>query len=243
MASCLLACNKQANNDLPSKQIEKTAKSEKSINISKNEVLSTDLDFFSDSLLHGHRDALKYYFKKYCGDLPCSPIGVHYDKKETKERFEGVKFIGDINHNEIKDSVFVLEPLVLCQFEDEKSFDGQAYYFTDIALPRLQTDSYCCHPENIFTVGDIDEDGISEIGQYYSSCSSRYKSLYVYSLKNKKWKEIGHCVYDLMHADEKKPYKDFIKKTEKNKFQMLEITDLSDDKTKIGKPNWLLFSM
>jgi hypothetical protein len=35
----------------------------------------------------------------------------------------------------------------------------------------------------------------------------------------------------------------YVKKTTKNKFKMFEITDLVEDKTKIGKPNWLEFSI
>jgi hypothetical protein len=108
-----------------------------------------------------------------------------YDDSTLAKEFEGIKELGDINNDNINDSVFVLPPLTFCE-------DGQSYYFSDLNLPRLLTDSYCCHPESIFNVGDIDEDGVAEIGQYYSSCTGRYKSLIVYSLKAKKWKEVGH---------------------------------------------------
>jgi hypothetical protein len=40
-----------------------------------------------------------------------------------------------------------------------------------------------------------------------------------------------------------KPYSYFVRKVSKNKFEMLEITDLTEDKTKIGKRNWKQFSM
>ncbi len=211
--------------------------------IDANKVKATDYVFFSDSVLHGHKAVLKYYFNKYGSDTTCSSYWHFYDKKEMKEEFEGLHFIGNVKSNLTKDSVFVLEPLNYCKQNGEKDFDGQAYYFTDTTLPRLQTNSYCCHPSNIFLVGDIDEDGVSEIGEYYSSCASHYKSLYVYSLKNKVWKEVGHCVYDLYYMDIGKPYNYFVKKVNKNKFEMLEITDLTDNKTKIGKRNWKQFSM
>jgi len=211
--------------------------------IEANKVKATDYIFFSDSILHGHKAVLKYYFNKYGSDTTCSSYWHFYDKKEIKEGFEGLHYIGNVKNNLTKDSVFVLEPLNYCKQDGEKDFDGQAYYFTDTTLPRLQTDSYCCHPSNIFLVGDIDEDGVSEIGQYYSSCASHYKSLYVYSLKNKVWQEVGHCVYDLHYMDIGKPYSYFVKKLSKNKFEMLEITDLTDNKTKIGKRNWKRFSM
>lgn len=206
-----------------------------------NKVLSTNVDFYTDSVFHGHRKLLAYYFKKYCADLPCSPIGVYQDKNEIKKYFEGVKYIGSIKNK--RDSVFVLNPIVLCAYKGEEYSDGQAYYFTDSSLPRLQTDSYCCHPENLFTVGDINEDGISEIGIYYSGCASRYKLLKVYTLKNNLWKEIGSCIYDLSFANQNRPFKDYVKKTAKNTFEMLEITDLPKNNTKKGKPNWLHFSM
>ncbi len=35
----------------------------------------------------------------------------------------------------------------------------------------------------------------------------------------------------------------FVKKLGKGKFSMLEITDLTDDRTKIGKRNWKQFLM
>jgi hypothetical protein len=191
-----------------------------------NKVKDTDYTFFSDSVLLGHKAILSYYFNKYGSNT--SSQWTFYDRKEIKEGFEGLHYVGNIKNNHINDSVFVLR---------------QGYYFTDTTLPPLLTDSYCCHPSNIFLVGDIDEDGVSEIGQYYSSCASHYKSLHVYSLKNKKWQEIGHCVYDLYYMELGKPYSYFVKKVSKNKFKMLEITDLIEDKTKIGKRNWKQFSM
>ncbi|WP_133054055.1 hypothetical protein [Niastella yeongjuensis] len=191
----------------------------------------TDYLFFSDSILPEHKSILNYYFSKYGSDTTRSS----YWQQEMKEGFEGLYSIGHIKNNLKMDSVFVLPPLT--------DIEGQCYYFTDTTLPRLQTDSYCCHPSNIFLVGDIDEDGVSEIGQYYSSCVSHYKSLYVYSLKNKAWREIGHCVYDLNYMDIDKPYSYFVKKISKNKFKMLEITDLTPDTAKIGKRNWIRFSL
>jgi hypothetical protein len=208
-----------------------------------NKVKSTDFVFLSDSVLQGHKAILKYYFTKYGSDTICGYYPQFYEKKDLKEGFEGLHYIGNIKNNGIKDSVFVLQPISFCKREEEEDFDGQAYYFTDTTLPRLQTDSYCCHPSSLFLVGDIDEDGVSEIGEYYSSCASHYKSLCVYSLKNKKWQQIGHCVYDLYYMDIGKPYSYFVRKVSRNKFKMLEITDLTEDTTKIGKRNWKQFSM
>lgn len=197
-------------------------KTKNSDTINDNKIEAANYAFFSEAVLPGHKAIVNYYFNKY---------GSYWrfnDKKVIKEEFEGLHYVGNIKNKHIMDSVFVLE---------------QGYYFTDTTLSPLFTDSYCCHPSNIFLVGDIDEDGVSEIGQYYSSCASHYKSLYVYSLKNDAWKEIGHCVYDLHYMDIGKPFSYFVKKVCKNKFKMLEITDLTEDKTKIGKRNWIQFSM
>jgi len=187
-----------------------------------NKVKAANYDFLSDSILPGHKAMLKYYYSKY--GLPWQ----FDDREAIKESLKDLHYIGHIKNNRKKDSVFAIQA---------------AYYFTDTTLSPLFTDSYCCHPSNIFLVGDIDEDGISEIGQYYSTCVSHYKSLHVYTYKNNDWQEIGHCVFDQNYMDEEKPYSYWVKKVSKNKFKMLEITDLTEDKTKIGKRNWKQFSM
>ena len=195
-------------------------------------------EFLADSVLHGYRDLLKFYFSKYAPDSCFLTI----DDSSSFREFEGLGYIGDINHNHMSDSVFVLYPISFCRFDGETSYDGEAYYFTDTTLPRLQTESYCCHPSSLFSVGDIDEDGVAEIGQYYSSCVSRYKSLYVYTLKNNQWKVVGHVTYDLFYADTTKPYSYYVKKTGRRHFEMLQITDLTDRKN-VGKQNWIRFTI
>jgi hypothetical protein len=199
-----------------------------------NTVKATDYNFLADSIFHGHKALLKYYVNKYFIDT-C--VAERFPKDDIKEEFEGLMYIGKIRNNKIRDSVFVLNPLSYCDS------DGQCYYFTDTSLPRLQTDSYCCHPENIFLVGDIDEDGVSEIGQYTSSCASHYKALLVWTLKNNEWKQVGSSVFDQHYMTYDLPYSTYVKKISKGKFEMLEITDLTDDSTKIGKRNWRKFSM
>lgn len=183
--------------------------------------------------LNSRNGKIKFYLTHYQNDT-CK--AEKYNESSFLKDFEGIKEIGDLNYDKKIDSVFVLPALNLCE-------NGQSYYFSDTKLPRLSTESNCCHPENVFFVGDIDEDGVSEIGQYFSSCASRYKSLYVYSLKDNLWKEVGHCVYDLNFSGEKENYDNYVKKTGKGAFEMLEITDLTKDKSKIGKKNWLKFKM
>lgn len=208
---------------------------------SLNKISALDDTFYSTRVLRGHQAVLKYYFKKHYIDS-CPPE--MYKKQEVMEGFDGLVYIGDINHNDIEDSVFVLSPLQFpCKSENSEIEDGMSYYFTDTTLPRLITDSYCCHPGNLFLVGDIDEDGISEIGEYYSSCVSRFKSLNVYTLKNHAWTAIGHVTYDLFYADSTKPYSYFVKKIDKKQFKMLEITDLPKDPKFAYKPHWIKFSM
>ena len=201
--------------------------------LSKDSAFTNDYNFIADSLLHGHKDLVKYYIHKYAPD--CRPNV--FAKAGLKDDFEGLRKIANLKHHNIRDSVFVLYPISLCE-------DGQSYYFTDTALPRLQTDSYCCHPDNIFSVGDIDEDGIAEIGQYYSSCTSHYKSLYVYTLKNKAWKQVGHSVFDQHFMKYDVPFASYVRKTAKGKFEMHEISDLTADTSgqKRGLDGWLKFS-
>jgi len=194
--------------------------------------------FLADSVLHGYKDVLRFYFSKYAPD---SCIPTIYDSSFFK-KFEGLGYIGDINYNHISDSFFILYPISFCQFAGEVNYDGQAYYFTDTTLPRLQTESYCCYLTSLFSVGDIDEDGVKEIGQYSTSCVSRYKSLRVYTLDKKQWKEVGQVTYDLFYADTTKPYSSYVRKTEKGHFEMLQITDLTDRKN-IGKKKWVKFTI
>jgi hypothetical protein len=204
------------------------------------EVKANDLRFLADTVFHGYKSILKYYFRKYADSCP-----VNIDRKnDLINDFEGVKTIGKIKIGSSKiDSVFILNPFSPCKNPNEDIYDGQAYYFTDTTLPRLQTESFCCHPSNIFLVGDIDEDGISEIGLYLSSCTSRYKSLKVYKLKGNSWREIGSCVYDSQYANSNRNFSTYIKKIKKNEFEMFEQTDLPRDSTKSGKPYWIKFRL
>ena len=72
---------------------------------------------------------------------------------------------------------------------------------------------WLCHPENLFVCPDIDEDGINEIGIFYSSCVSRYKSLRIYSLKQNQWTEIGTSTFEVLTQDPTKvKFESLIKK-------------------------------
>lgn len=179
--------------------------------------LNENIHFFGDSLFSNKTSLIRNLVKSYQVDT-CGIIA--YEDSTLKVGFEGFKSIGDINGNKIFDTIFVMPPFNYCD-------DGDSYYFFDKALPRLYTDSYCCHPDNLFPIGDIDEDGTTEVCIFYSSCVSRFKSLIAYSLKNNKWTQIGRCTFDIgiMKPDKEKR----VRKTSKGKFEMLEIVDKEEN--------------
>ena len=182
---------------------------------------------------------LQYYIEKYAADS-CEPV-MHYTKEEFS--FEGFEPLGDLNGDGNVDSVFVLPLLAWCSYPgEEEEIDGDSYYFTDTTLPRLHTNSSCCHPYNIFPVGDIDEDGIKEIGEYYSSCASRYKLLQLHTLKGNRWQYIGHVLYDLFYVVTSLKYSQFVRKVSKGKVEMLEITDMTENPKDVGKKVWKRFT-
>lgn len=174
----------------------------------------------NDSILKGK---FKLDISKYELDNPknnCYPIKL--SKKTIHEFYnQGFNQLGDLNGDKKIDSVFVLHSLSYCE-------NGDSYYFTDNTVPRIQTESNCCHPESIFSIGDIDEDGGNEIGQYYSSCASAFKSINIWTLKNNKWKQIATFAF-FYNNGKYEAFKDFhklYKKTAKGKFKFLEISDM-----------------
>ena len=179
----------------------------------KGVVLSTDVSFLCDSLGYGNRALFEYIIRTYHNDT-CSTAA--YSKKVLIAEFEGYYNIGDVNGDGIEDSVFVLEPLDGCEHHL-----GQAYYFSDSTLPRLISESTCCHPTNFFLAPDINEDGINEVGYYYSACSSRYKSLRIFTLRNGKWERIGASDFDMgTEGTEDAVFKDLIEKVSLNTFAL-----------------------
>ena len=145
-----------------------------------------------------------------------------YDYSIEGERTSTIEFkdLGDLNGDGKSDSVFILPGLGWCE-------EGQSYYFTDNKIPRIQTDSNCCHVESIFSIGDIDEDGGNEIAEYYSSCASNFKHIDIWTLKKNKWEFIGEFTF-FYNNGKYEAFKDFDKlhkKISKNKFKFLEISD------------------
>lgn len=180
-------------------------------------VLANDQDFINRSVLKG-----KFLVKLSQYDTSstkfCLPDKL--SARQMTEEFEGFRNVGDIDNDNREDFVFVLAPINRCE-------EGQSYYFSNPGIPRISTDSNCCHPESIFSIGDIDEDGRNELGEYYSSCASRYKAITIWTLKEGKWKEVETFSYVL--NNEYKVLKDFNSmslKISKGTFKFLEIKDV-----------------
>ncbi|OUL62153.1 hypothetical protein [Flavobacterium sp. AJR] len=187
---------------------------------SKDSVLSNDIQFINDSILKGKfkLDISKYEAESKIKE--CLPFRLK--KKMFDEYYnEGFNNLGDLNGDKKEDYVFVLHALNYCE-------EGDSYYFTDNSIPRILTDSNCCHPSSIINIGDIDEDGKSEIAEYYSSCASRYKAITIYSLKDSEWKEIksfSFVLNDKYFID--KDFKKLFRKTSKNNLEYYEIKDVN----------------
>jgi hypothetical protein len=187
---------------------------------SKDSILSNDIQYINDSILKGK---FKLDISKYGNENSknkCYPIRL---KKNIFNDFynEGFENIGDLNGDKKDNFVFVLPALNYCE-------EGDSYYFTNNNIPRILTDSNCCHPKNIINIGDIDEDGNMEIAEYYSSCASRYKAITIYSLKNSKWKEIKSFSFVLNDKYSiEKDFKKLFKKTSKNQLEYFEINDVN----------------
>jgi hypothetical protein len=179
-------------------------------------IFNSNKQFLKDSLLSDKFGIIDNYFLKYQSDT----CGIFTHKNsELREEFEGIRTVKGIRTNKKQDTVFVIPNFNYCD-------DGESYCFYDKTLPRLYTDSYCCHPDNFFVCTDIDEDGTNEVGIYYSSCSSRYKSLKIYSLKKDSWIEIGNSTFDVMTKDPTKvKFNNLVKKISRNKFQICSFNE------------------
>lgn len=213
-----LSCNKEIEN----KTIPEISDFSEKTNLKNrgkpsDSILSNDIQFINDSVLQGK---FRLDISNYVLSNNCDPIKL--SKKMISEFYrQGFKAIGDLNGDEKIDSVFVLHALNYCE-------DGDSYYFTDNRIPRIQTESNCCHPESIFSIGDIDEDGGDEIAQYFSSCASAFKSINIWTLKKDKWKKVATFSF-FSNNGKYEAFKDFdklYKKISKGKFKFLEISDM-----------------
>ncbi|WP_314511884.1 hypothetical protein [Xanthocytophaga agilis] len=209
-----LRCSEPSRIETPPKQFSQPY----SVKISPgiDSVLSTNHSFYGDSLFPEHANLIRFWIKQYHHNR-CVPIT--YAKHMLRESFEGYKNLGDVNNDKKNDTIFILPPLDVCE-------NGQSYYFTDTKLPRLETESVCCHPGNFFKGPDIDEDGICEVGFFYSSCASRYKSVHLFRLKDNQWEKIAASEFDLFTQNPSKvKFETLVRKLAKNKFQMRNFLD------------------
>ncbi len=151
---------------------------------------------------------------------------------ENPDSYSTAKSIGDINNDGVNDSILVIPELYITA---EGSYEnGSSIIFIDKNIPRIRVDVTCLDTDYIFQVADIDEDGIVELGKYYTSCVSRFKRLELISLKNSEWEILGQVTFDI--SIEKPKKEERIKKISLNKFQMREIIAESNDmKTDIWK--------
>ncbi len=172
--------------------------------------------------------SLHYRIKELLNDTSVKVLAEYLLERQDKEGYKifgSLKDIGDIDNDKIRDTVIVVPELLALKDEDSDNVyyeEGASFVFTNRKLPKIKVDALCVSCDYIFPIGDIDEDGIMELGQYYSSCSSRLKVLLVLHLENGVWKEIAQCLYDT--SMEVPHFSKRIKKLKRGLFQMDEIT-------------------
>jgi hypothetical protein len=182
-------------------------------NTSKDSVLSFDQEFINKEILKGkYKVELEKYLKEDCYPFRLNRV-------IQIQEFEGFQNIGDIDNDMKDDFVFVLNPLSYCE-------EGQSYYFSNPTIERIYTESNCCHPNSIFSIGDIDEDGRNEIGQYYSSCASRFKKINIWTNNGNNWELVDEIAFTI--NDEFEVFKDFNKLYKKKSKGILEFLEISD---------------
>lgn len=136
------------------------------------------------------------------------------------DRFTKVKSLGDINNNFINDSIMVIPELFITE---EGSYEnGASIIFTDASIPRIRVDVPCLDVDFIFTVDDINEDGIKELGKYSTSCASRFKGLQLITIKDEKWIIDNQVIFDVLF--EEPHFSKRIEKTGLNTYKMREIS-------------------
>ncbi|NQY30405.1 MAG: hypothetical protein HRT69_13140 [Flavobacteriaceae bacterium] len=151
-------------------------------------------------------------------------------------KYSKIKSLGDINNNSTNDSILVIPELFISDGGGVE--DGASVIFTNKNIPRIRVDVSCLDTDYIFPVADINNDGVIELGKYYTSCSSRFKLLELISLNQNEWKVKGLVTFDIFYEEPQKEER--IEKIGLNKFRMREITsEDSDEKTDA----WKIFEM
>ncbi len=178
----------------------------------------------TDSLLH---TSVKHYI------ADTSVMILMEGMVQNIKDFRLFRTLGDINGDNRLDSVFLVPELI--RSHDNSYEEGITLVFSDSKIPPIKVNQMCVQFQNFFVVGDIDEDGWMELGQYYSSCASRYKTLILLRCDKKStWKEVEYCAYDTYSPEPH--FSTRIRKIKKNQYEMTEITDDNlDDFGKLKK--------
>ncbi|HOX82138.1 MAG TPA: hypothetical protein PLS08_03850 [Chryseolinea sp.] len=150
-------------------------------------------------------------------------------------RFYRLRNLGDINGDLLNDSIMVVPELFITS--DSSYENGTSIIFTDSSIPRIRVDQQCLDVNFIFVVGDIDEDNLMELGKYYTTCVSRSKRIDLLSRKDNTWKSCGAVTFDTWFEDP--PMEQRIRKMDKGKFEMREVTD----STSIKIDRWITFKL
>lgn len=147
--------------------------------------------------------------------------------------YSQIKSLGDINNDGVNDSIVVIPELFVT--EDNSYEDGYTALFTSKEIPRIRVGTRCLGIDDLFPVADIDEDGVTELGEYANACTSRYKGLHVLTLQNNQWIEKGGVTFDTWFPNP--PKEERIVKTGINTFKMREITKKEEN------DKWVFFTM
>ncbi len=136
-------------------------------------------------------------------------------KIENLSKFEE-KFI-DINLDGKPEKIILKK--VFENYNNEGFEDFKYFVFDDPDSPQIKT-SNCANINDLFEIGDIDEDGDVELGMYYSGCTGRLKHIKVLSLVDNQWKEITSAIISARSMEP--DFSERVVKIEKNKFKIYE---------------------
>jgi hypothetical protein len=120
---------------------------------------------------------------------------------------------------------------------DSSYENGTSIIFSDPSIPRIRVDQECLDLDYVFVTADIDEDKHLELGKYYTSCASRFKKIDLLSLKDNQWTSYGAVTFDKWFEDPPKEQR--IRKVDKGRFEMREVTDSAGARI----DRWIRFSL
>lgn len=163
----------------------------------------------------------------FCFQENSHPFTYHLNETETT-----AIPLGDINNDRIADTAFVKGSKWL---NEDDGFGDPAFYNVDIrfscSLPPIENkDAVSAVVENI---GDIDQDGFSEIivvPGWWIGCWGR---LHFYTMKNGNWKHAGFAERNVCEEDS---YRQYITKINNQKIKVIEQAWDDKEADRIEKP-------